>query len=162
VGDGSILNRNKLSNRIESQIPSTINDTMAASQDQIVDVLIIGGNHAGLSAALTLYRAMHTTVIFDAKKPRNHYSTPVRLTPTMEHKSPGQVKAESRKELEDAGFTTFVDSKIVSMEKRDDGLFEAVDANGAKWIGRKVLFATGAKDIFPAVEGYEELYTKAM
>jgi thioredoxin reductase len=46
------------------------------------DVLIVGGSHVGFSAALTLYRITHTWVIFDSKKPRNSYSTAVRLTST--------------------------------------------------------------------------------
>jgi thioredoxin reductase len=111
---------------------------------------------------LTLYRALHTTIIFDSKKPRHHYATPVRVTPTWEHRTPEEMKEAARKELRDAGFTTFVDSEVVKLSGRDDGLFEAVDATGVNWVGRKVLFATGAKDVSPAVPGYKELYTKAM
>ncbi|ORY14661.1 thioredoxin reductase [Clohesyomyces aquaticus] len=126
----------------------------------IPDVLIIGGSHAGLSAALTLYRALHTSIIFDSHRPRNNYSTPVRLTATWEHEEPEKFKQASRKELEDAGYTTFVDTEITTVRKTDEGLFEVVSREGEKWVGRKLLFAIGSRDIFPQIPGYEALYTQ--
>ncbi|RMZ66209.1 thioredoxin reductase [Pyrenophora seminiperda CCB06] len=135
---------------------------MAISKDPVVDVLIIGGSHAGLSAALTLYRALHTSIIFDSKKPRNDYPTLVRLTPTWENKTPEEMREASRKELQSTGFTTFVDSEVTSLERIQDELFQATDTNGAIWLGRKVLFATGAQDVFPDITGYADLYAKSM
>lgn len=129
---------------------------------QTVDVLIIGGSYAGLSAALTLCRALHTCIIFDNKTPRNHYSTPMRLTSTWEHRSPEEMLKGSRNELLEAGYTKFVSSGVEKIEKLDDGRFRLSDDAGTHWLGRKVLFATGAQDVFPSVEGYESLYTKLM
>ncbi|KAI1778791.1 FAD/NAD(P)-binding domain-containing protein [Hypoxylon cercidicola] len=128
----------------------------------IVDVLIIGGSHAGLSTALTLYRALHTTVIFDSRKPRNSYSTPVRLTSTWEHEQPEKMREASRKELLDAGFTTFVDTEIEKVEKKNDDLFEVTDEKGIKWLGKKVLLATGTSDVFPNILGYGDLYARGI
>jgi len=135
---------------------------MAISKDPIVDVLIVGGSHAGLAAALTLYRALHTTIIFDSKKPRNDYPTLVRLTPTWENKTPEEMREASRKELQSTGFTTFVDCEVTNLERIRSDIFQATDTNGVTWRGRKVLFATGAEDVFPDIPGYAELYAKAM
>lgn len=135
---------------------------MTAPETPVTDVLVIGGSHAGLSAALTLYRSLHTTIVFDSGKPRSSYSTPIRHTATWEGQTPEEAKERSRKELLDAGFTTFVDAEVVKIEKTNDGLFKASDTTGRSWIGRKVLLATGAKDIFPDVPGYEDLYTIGM
>jgi thioredoxin reductase len=128
----------------------------------ITDVLIIGGSHAGLSAALTLYRVLHTCIIFDSKKPRNSYSTAVRLTSTWENRTPEEMKEASRKELLDSagGLTTFVDAEVTKIEKTSNKLFEATDDSGAKWLGRKVLLATGTRDIFPDIPGYADLFAK--
>ncbi|KAF2446671.1 FAD/NAD(P)-binding domain-containing protein [Karstenula rhodostoma CBS 690.94] len=129
------------------------------SQSVVSDVLVIGGSHAGLSAALTLYRALHTTVIFDASTPRNNYQTPIRLTPTWEHQHIDDFKQAAKKELQEAGYTTFVEAHVDKVS-RSNGLFELVDSNGTTWQGRKLLLATGSKDIFPAIPGYDALYAR--
>jgi gliotoxin/aspirochlorine biosynthesis thioredoxin reductase len=131
-------------------------------QTPVTDVLIIGGSHAGLSAALTLYRVLHTCIIFDSKKPRNSYSTAVRLTSTWENRTPEEMKEASRKELLESGLTTFVDAQVTKIKKTSNGYFEATDDSGAKWVGRKVLLATGTRDIFPDIPGYAELFAQGM
>lgn len=135
---------------------------MTQSEAPVTDVLIIGGSHAGLSTALTLYRALHTSIIFDSQKPRNNYSTAVRLTSTWEDQQPEEMREASRKELRAAGFTKFVHAEVQKVEKKDDGLFEATDDKGVKWLGRKVLLATGACDVFPDLPGYTDVYAKGM
>ncbi|KAF2729062.1 FAD/NAD(P)-binding domain-containing protein [Polyplosphaeria fusca] len=137
-------------------------DPAATSPSPITDVLIIGGSHAGLSAALTLYRALHTCVIFDSNKPRNNYGTATRLTPTWEHQDPESLKNAARKELKAAGYVRFVDAEVQRIEKTDDGLFKATDGSGVEWLGRKVIMATGSKDIFPKIPGYDALYARGI
>ncbi|KAI0886475.1 FAD/NAD(P)-binding domain-containing protein [Annulohypoxylon maeteangense] len=135
---------------------------MTKDKTPLVDALIVGGSHAGLSAALTLYRALHTTVIFDDNKPRNHYGTAVRHTSTWEGKTPDEMREASRKELLSTGLTTFVDRSVETLVKTDDGIFEATDDTGAKWRGRKLLLATGSTDVFPDIDGYQDLYTRGI
>lgn len=135
---------------------------MTQTENPVTDVLIIGGSHAGLSAALTLYRALHTAVVFDCNKPRNDYSTPVRLTPTWENQSTDKLRDTARQELLSAGLTTFVDAAVQTVEQRPDGLFKLVDERDHTWVGRKVLLAIGARDVFPDLPGYPELFTQGM
>lgn len=124
----------------------------------VTDVLIVGGSHAGLSAALTLYRALHTSVIFDSRKPRNWCSSPTHLTPTWEHQSPEKLREASRAELQESGLCCFVEAEVERAEKLSNGLFQATDSNGGLWLGKKILLATGVKDIFPSLDGYQENY----
>ncbi|CAD6584960.1 MAG: hypothetical protein ASARMPREDX12_001800 [Alectoria sarmentosa] len=133
-----------------------------ALPSSVTDALIIGGSHAGLSAALTLYRALHTTIIFDEYKPRNWYPSPVRLTPTWEHKDPERLREASRAELRESGLCRFVDATIQQAEKLSNGLFQVTDTKGGLWYGRKILLTTGVKDIFPNLDGYEENYPQRM
>ncbi|KAL1856873.1 hypothetical protein Daus18300_010636 [Diaporthe australafricana] len=135
---------------------------MSENKKPTVDALIIGGSHAGLSAALTLYRALHTVVIFDGKKPRNRYATAVRHTSTWEGKLPEEMREASRRELLGTGLATFVDAEAREVLKTDDGAFEVTDDEGRKWPGRELLLATGSTDLFPGLEGYEELYTRGI
>ncbi|KAI1439022.1 FAD/NAD(P)-binding domain-containing protein [Xylaria sp. CBS 124048] len=135
----------------------------SSSSSSIVDVLIVGGSHAGLSAALTLYRALHTSIIFDTDKPRNAYATPVRLVSTWEGRAPDDMKEAARRELLAAGLTTFVDADVMQIERKAGGsLFEATDGEGRKWLGRKVILSYGAQDVFPAIPGYEDVYARGV
>lgn len=133
-----------------------------AAVSEIPDVIIIGGSHTGLSAALTLYRATHTSLIFDAGAPRNAVSEHVHMTPTWDHKSPNALREAARKELLDTGLVRFVPRRVVTAAKQPDGLFEVVDSEGEHWKGKKLLLAFGVREIFPAVEGFADLYGKLM
>lgn len=142
------------------------------NQPPTSDVLIIGGGPAGLSAALTLYRALHTCTIFDSAAPRNTWSTPLRLTNTWEGGRNDDFLAASRKELQNSGLVDFVAAKIVRAERKepaaaaaeegDSAWFEVEDETGRKWRGRTVCLAQGVGEVHPEIEGYEELYTKSM
>jgi len=50
------------------------------------------------------------------------------------------------------GNGVFKNGKIVSLEKVDGG-FEAVDEDGNKVRARKVVLATGIKDVLPPIPG---------
>lgn len=134
---------------------------MALPSD-LTDVLVVGGSHAGLSAALTLYRALHTSIIFDEHKPRNWYSAPVHLTPTWEHQDPEKLREACRMELRQSGLCRFIDATVQRAERLSNGLFRLTDANGELWHGKKVLLTTGVRDIFPDLDGYKENYPRRM
>lgn len=127
---------------------------------EISDVLIIGGGHAGMSAALTTYRALLKTTIFDTQKPRNRWNTAVRLTPSWDSKPVQETRKLSREELQQTGFVEFVDAAIESIAKTDDGLFKVSDASGASWLGRKVLLSMGCSTTFPQIPGYKESFAR--
>ncbi|RYP13120.1 hypothetical protein DL767_010879 [Monosporascus sp. MG133] len=128
--------------------------------DDIRDVLIIGGGHAGMSAALTTYRALLKTIVFDTQQPRNRWNTQVRLTSTWDAKPLSENRTASRDELVKTGFVEFVDTAIGFISKTHDGLFRASDAAGRSWLGRKVLLAMGCSTSFPQIPGYESHFAK--
>ncbi|KAL1604780.1 hypothetical protein SLS60_004320 [Paraconiothyrium brasiliense] len=121
-----------------------------------VDVLIIGGGPAGLSAATTLYRHQHDIRIFDDGKPRNVWETAIHATPTWEGQNPNEFRRKSRKELAKTGLVDFISSTVESIQKKDDGLFYVRTSDGVEWTGRKVLLSTGVRFAFLDIPGYEE------
>jgi len=86
--------------------------------------------------------------------------------PTWEHRDPAEWRAATRKDiLANYETTFFEDVGVRSLEKMEGGrgtLFKAVDVNGKEWWGRKVVLATGIKDIMPEIEGYESCWVKGM
>ncbi|KAI4603859.1 hypothetical protein KJ359_003681 [Pestalotiopsis sp. 9143b] len=105
---------------------------------EITDVIIIGGSHAGLSAALTLYRACHTSLIFDAGAPRNAKADHVHMMPGFDKKTLNELREVARDELRATGLVRFVAQKVVTATKTPDGLFEVVDGTGKHWKGVEV------------------------
>ena len=128
----------------------------------ISDVLILGGSHAGLSAALTLYRALHTCIIFDTHQPRNKWDTPVHIMPTWDNESAEEKRNASRAELQKCGLVHFIDFGVETVSQTLDGLFHVTDSQGEKWLGRKLLLAVGSSDIFPHMDGYEKNFGRGM
>ena len=128
----------------------------------ITDVLIVGGGHAGLSAALSLYRALHTCVVFDSHQARQSDSLKVHLTPTWENRDHADLRERSRTELKSSGLVEFVDHAAISVEKTSAGLFSIADDKKQIWLGRAILLAVGTKDVYPNITGYQELWTERM
>jgi hypothetical protein len=101
-----------------SDLPSTHDITSLQTNhgcpsSPIKDILIVGGGPAGLAAALTLYRALRTVTIFDASLPRQ--KTPVHLTPSWEHETPGKFRESARAELEKTELAEIVSVKSVAV-----------------------------------------------
>lgn len=122
------------------------------------DVAIIGGGPAGLTAAGTLARQLHTAVLFDSKKYRNAKATAMHMVPGHEGKSPEQFRREAREGISKYPTIEFQDAQISKVEKRGDSEFLLTDSTGKNWQFRKLLLAVGSSDSFPDIDGFESLW----
>lgn len=128
-----------------------------------VDVLIIGGGPAGLATALSLCRARHTAVVFDSGTYRNDLYSHMHAFPTWDHADPKKYREAAHAELVGRYRTVqLVDLAVKSVLRTEGGDFVALDAQGREWTGRKLVLATGVKDIFPEIPGYSECWVKGM
>jgi len=136
---------------------------MAETTQPPVDVLIIGGGPAGLTAVLALARQRHTAVVFDSGVYRNAAATHFHTVITWDHKSPTDFRAAARENIASGYETvTFRDVGVETLRKTADGSFEATDNEGKLWMGKKLILATGVRDIYPDIQGYDECWVTGM
>jgi gliotoxin/aspirochlorine biosynthesis thioredoxin reductase len=128
-----------------------------------LDVLIIGAGPGGLSLALGLARQLHTAVVFDSGSYRNSLGSHMHNVVTWDHEDPAVFRAAARKNiLKRYDTIQFQDVAVESVSKTPQGLFKAVDATGKSWMGRKLVLATGVKDILPDIDGYADCWARGM
>ncbi|KAI0107211.1 putative thioredoxin reductase glit-like protein [Nemania sp. FL0031] len=125
----------------------------------LYDALVVGAGPAGLSAALTLARALQKVVVFDSGVFRNQRATHMHTLPTWDHRSPSEFRAAARAELLTRYQTvSFHDSALQNIAKVEGGGFEAMSADGSRWRGRSVVLAAGVKDVLPDIDGYDNCW----
>ena len=126
---------------------------------QLQDVLIIGGGPAGLSVATGLARQLYKTVVFDHGVYRNARSDHMHNVAGWDHQSPAAFRTKAREDLINRYKTVhFQDVAVSAVRKNADGHFEADDELGRTWTGRKLMLATGVRDVYPNIAGYDEVW----
>lgn len=142
------------------EFPSDLLD--AASTVHTVDVAVVGGSTAGLSAALGMGRALRTAVVFDDNKPRNLPASHANGVFTRDHTPPMELYAAAKQDLVRYQDFVQVESGLVTAVDRGarDGFFR-IDVQGREgeaWFARKVIMATGVVDNLPDVPGLAPLW----
>lgn len=121
------------------------------------DVIIVGGSYSGLSAALSLGRALRKVLIIDGGEPCNRQTPHSHNFLTQDGKTPAEVSAIARQQVAQYPSVQFYSGLAIKGAKRDNG-FEITTQAGDVFTGRKLLFATGVKDIMPDIAGFEECW----
>ncbi|WP_299311634.1 NAD(P)/FAD-dependent oxidoreductase [uncultured Aquimarina sp.] len=119
------------------------------------DVIIIGGSYAGLSAALGLGRALRKVLVIDNGKPCNRQTPNSHNFLTHDGKKPSEINQLAKKELENYETVSFYDGLVNYGAKTDKG-FIIKTKSDRTFDTKKLVFATGIKDIMPDINGFKE------
>ena len=131
--------------------------THGQQDDDKLDVAIIGGGPAGLSASIWLGRYLHRVVLVDSGDPRNWETRGVNGFLGMPGVRPAELRGRGRDQARDAG-ATLVDDICETVHRIDDETFELVLASGGRLRARRLLLAIGLRDVWPDVPGLERVY----
>jgi thioredoxin reductase len=124
-----------------------------------VDVLVIGGGAAGLSAALVLARARRTVLVVDSGAPRNAPAAHLHGFLSRDGLTPGDLLAVGRGEIEAYG-GTIVEGAVTELVPAEGCGFRARLGDGRQVAARRVLVATGLRDELPDVPGLRERWAR--
>ena len=122
----------------------------------MLDVVVIGGGPAGLSAALVLGRCRRRVVVCDAGRPRNAAARALHGYLTRDGLPPSELLRLGREELGPYG-VELRHVTVTDVVRAADG-FDIQLATAERLSARTVLIASGMRDHLPAVEGLEECY----
>ncbi|RLJ77148.1 NAD(P)/FAD-dependent oxidoreductase [Pedobacter alluvionis] len=116
------------------------------------DVIIIGGSYAGLSAALTLGRSTRNVLIIDADKPCNRQTPHSHNFLTHDGDRPAEISKVAKAEVLKYSTVKFLNAKADSAKQMEGGFSVGLE-DGKYFTSRKLLLATGLKDMLPDIKG---------
>jgi len=119
------------------------------------DVAIVGGSYAGLSAAMTLGRARRKVIIIDSGKPCNRQTPHSHNLITHDGKTPAEISALAREQVL-AYPTVRMRTGLVRQVQGSDGAFTVMTDEGETLQAKKLIFATGIRDLMPEIPGFAE------
>jgi len=128
--------------------------------EETVDAVVIGGGAAGLNGALMLVRSRRSVVVIDSGAPRNAPAAGVHGLLGLDGTPPADLLRRGREEVRGyggrivAGEVTSVRPAAPSAD--GDLRFAVTLADGRALQARRVLIATGLRDVLPEVPGLAE------
>jgi thioredoxin reductase len=121
------------------------------------DVVVVGGGAAGLSAALVLARAQRRVAVIDAGEPRNGPAQHMQGFLSRDGLPPAELLRLARDEVAGYG-ADIIAGRVSELRRTGDHAprFEVHLAEQDVISGRRVLVATGLRDLLPDIPGVHE------
>ncbi|MFH6934181.1 NAD(P)/FAD-dependent oxidoreductase [Flavobacterium sp. FlaQc-30] len=121
------------------------------------DVIIVGGSYSGLSAAMSLGRALRQVLVIDNGLPCNRQTPYSHNFITQDGEKPAVISAKAKLQVDLYKTIHFYNGLAVGAVKRENG-FEISTESSEVFSARKVLFATGVKDLLPEIKGFADCW----
>lgn len=121
------------------------------------EVIIIGGSFAGLSAAMALGRSLRKVLIIDSGLPCNRQTPHSHNFITQDGVPPGEISAKAKSQVLKYKTVDFLDDLAINAKKNRNN-FLIITKSDKEFNAKKVIFATGIKDLIPEIKGFTECW----
>lgn len=133
--------------------------------DQLYDCIIVGAGPAGLSAALFLARYRRRVLVFHHNSPRNLYAHGVHGFLGHHGIPPAELLARGRDEVRSHG-GVIIEGCVTHAARIADDHFRVTvssdDEANQHYEARRLLLATGLRDLTPDCPGFREFYGRSV
>lgn len=121
------------------------------------EVIIIGGSYSGLSAAMTLGRSLRNVLIIDSDLPCNRQTPHSHNFITQDGVAPSEISRKAKSQVLQYNTVEFIQDKAVKGIKSDSNFYVQTEL-GKEFEAKKVIFATGIKDLMPEIKGLSDCW----
>ncbi|GIQ58787.1 thioredoxin reductase [Flavobacterium collinsii] len=125
--------------------------------DNTYEVIIIGGSYSGLSAAMSLGRSLRQVLVIDSGLPCNRQTPHSHNFITHDGEKPAVISAKALMQVDFYDTVHFYNGLAIRAVEMGEG-FEIETQSGDVFISKKILFATGVRDLLPKIDGFEECW----
>lgn len=125
-------------------------------QQKIFDAIIIGGSYAGLSAAMALGRSLRSVLVIDNGKPCNQQTPHSHNFLTRDGETPAHLAAIAKAQVLVYPTIQYLDDTVINAHQTENGF--KVDTFNEIFQAKKLIIATGVKDILPNITGFAECW----
>lgn len=126
-----------------------------------IDALVVGGSFAGISAALQLARARRQVCVVDGGAPRNRFAAASHGFFGHDGREPLALIAQARAQLLAYPTVRFVIAQAAEAVPHGEG-FALTLAGGERLLARRLLLATGVRDLLPDLPGLAERWGRSV
>lgn len=130
-------------------------------EQKLYDVLIVGGSYAGLQAAMTLGRCMREVLVIDNDKSANRFAPQAHNLIGYDDTEPDKIRRWAKEQVLNYPTIHMHKGTLTSVQVQKDGTITAADEQGNDYTAKKLLLATGLKDVLPDITGFEECWGKS-
>jgi thioredoxin reductase len=121
------------------------------------DVIIIGGSYSGLAAGMALGRSVRSVLIIDSGLPCNRQTPHSHNFLTQDGKTPAEILQLARQQVAAYPTVEFLNDTAGEGTKTADGFLIKM-ASGKLFRAKKLIFATGIKDVLPDIPGFSDCW----
>jgi thioredoxin reductase len=121
------------------------------------EVIVIGGSYAGLSAAMTLGRALRHVLVIDSGLPCNRQAPAAHNFIAHDGQKPALIAAQAREQVKRYPTVQFLEDLVIEVTGENNA-FTVITTGGKRFGCKKILFATGIKDQMPEIEGFADCW----
>jgi thioredoxin reductase len=130
----------------------------AMERPEVVDVVVVGGSFAGLSAAIYLARGRRRVVVVDEGLTRNRFAPAGHSLFGFDGLPPAEIRAAGLRDLLAYPTASLVQGRVATITE-SEGLFD-VRGPGVALRARRIILAHGMRDILPDLPGLDQVWGK--